>query len=100
MVRISLSLKDKLYLGGTLGIPIFSYERTRTYRELDNQDNIPLFNQYSYEEELEISGSGVNLGILGCCKGLWEGGLRIFGSNYNDLAPHGRFVRKRGIFSH
>lgn len=51
----------KLYLGATIGIPILNYEESKTYREMDLQDTIPFFNSLSWKENLQSSGTGINL---------------------------------------
>ncbi len=51
----------KLYLGATIGIPILNYEESKTYREMDVLDTIPFFNSLSWNENLQSSGTGVNL---------------------------------------
>lgn len=51
----------KLYLGATIGIPILNYEESKNYQESDPLDTIPFFNSLNWEENLQSSGTGVNL---------------------------------------
>ena len=55
------NMDDKLYIGGSLGIPILNYERTSLITESDlsgNNDNN--FNSASYNEVYDASGFGIN----------------------------------------
>ncbi|MEM6770609.1 MAG: hypothetical protein AAF597_08510 [Bacteroidota bacterium] len=51
---------DKLLWGATIGIPFVNFSETRTYDEIDDRDEITFFDNASYDENLEFSGSGVN----------------------------------------
>ncbi len=51
---------DRLYIGGTLGLPFFSYTETSTYSEFDNADTITDFDAFELHEELTTRGSGIN----------------------------------------
>ena len=56
---------EKFYFGGTLGIPIVSYNRTTKYNEKDTSaDNNNGFGYFNYQEDLKTSGIGFN-GKLG-----------------------------------
>lgn len=58
------NMDDKLYIGGSLGIPILNYERTSLMRESDlsgNTDNN--FSSAEYNEVYEASGFGLNAKI-------------------------------------
>jgi hypothetical protein len=58
------NMDDKLYIGGSLGIPIVKYERTALLRESDlsgNNDNN--FSSAEYKEVYEASGFGINAKI-------------------------------------
>ncbi|MBP6184381.1 MAG: hypothetical protein KA479_05525 [Saprospiraceae bacterium] len=52
---------DKLYVGLTVGVPILNYEESKLYQEQDLKDTIPFFNSLRWEEELQSSGTGINL---------------------------------------
>ena len=51
----------KLFLGATVGIPILNYQESKRYEEADPLDTIPFFNSLSWQEDLQSSGTGVNL---------------------------------------
>jgi len=55
------SFEDKLYIGGTLGIPMVRYSRVCTYTEVDHKGSIWPFKSLKYEEQLSTQGSGYNL---------------------------------------
>jgi hypothetical protein len=52
--------EDMIYLGGSLGISSVRYNQITTHEEIDVEDNILQLNNFSYQQDLEISGSGVN----------------------------------------
>ncbi len=52
--------RDKLMWGFTLGIPILNFTENRTYREIDDADEIEFFDNLEYRERLTSSGAGVN----------------------------------------
>lgn len=52
---------DMLYMGFTLGITTLRYREESTWEEIDNQDTIPYFERFEYNQTLETSGSGINL---------------------------------------
>lgn len=61
------NMNDKLYIGGSIGIPIVNYERVSTFRETDNSgDNNNDFNYSSYMERYRSWGVGFNgrLGVI------------------------------------
>ncbi len=53
--------RERLMVGATLGVPILSFEETKTYRETDENDNIDFFEDLAYTERLRATGSGINL---------------------------------------
>ncbi|MBX2846572.1 MAG: outer membrane protein transport protein [Saprospiraceae bacterium] len=53
-----VNLDNKLYLGGTLGIPQAQYEETRTYTETDTQDNFAEFEGFTQIDQREYSTVG------------------------------------------
>jgi len=58
---------DKLYLGGSLNIPIYSYKRTQDYSETSlSTSTTDSFASFKYNETYESRGVGVNvkLGII------------------------------------
>lgn len=59
--------QDKLYIGGSIGIPILKYERRLAFTESDPTNNAKNYFKYSrYEEKLSTTGVGLNarLGII------------------------------------
>lgn len=54
---------DKLYLGATVGIQSIDYREESTYYEADTRDTIPVFNSLTKYNNLETTGSGVNLKV-------------------------------------
>ncbi len=58
--------REKLMIGGTLGIPFLRYEENKYYREVDENDENKYFNELIYEENLTTTGTGINfkLGLI------------------------------------
>ena len=74
------NFEDRIYIGGSLGIPIVNYERTSTFTENDlsgNPDNN--FNQFEYRENYSSSGIGFNakIGIIVKASEQFRAGLAI-----------------------
>ena len=60
-------MRDKLFLGGTLTIPLLNYDRESHYKESDATTNINNhFNYFTINETLKTTGIGVNvkLGLI------------------------------------
>jgi long-subunit fatty acid transport protein len=57
---------EKLMIGATLGVPILNYEETKTFRETDDSDRVPFFDELEFTEKLKTKGSGINfkLGLI------------------------------------
>ncbi len=53
--------QDKLFLGGSIGLPIVNYRKTTVFRERDADNVIDNFNYAIYQEDYSASGVGVNL---------------------------------------
>lgn len=61
------NMADKLYIGGSVNVPIVSYNRDMTYRETDATSNTNNnFAYYEYSEKFKSSGVGLNakLGLI------------------------------------
>jgi hypothetical protein len=61
------NLRDKFYVGATLGIDVLSYEKTSNYNEADATTNTANnFNYFNVLESLETKGVGINvkLGVI------------------------------------
>ncbi|MCB0667498.1 MAG: hypothetical protein KDC80_16835 [Saprospiraceae bacterium] len=55
------NLKNKVLIGGSVGIPFVSYSSEKSYEEIDDLDVIPAFNYLNFNEYLTTEGGGVNL---------------------------------------
>lgn len=56
-----VNLSNKFLLGATIGVPIYRYNETKTYQELDNDDNVPFFQELVFREYKTQAGSGINV---------------------------------------
>jgi len=52
---------DRLYIGGTVGIPFIRYFEQAMYREKDVNDNVEYFDELQVYDDLHTTGSGINL---------------------------------------
>ncbi len=57
---IGLNFNHKLYLGASWGIDYLYYKESTQIREEDAQDNIPYFNEFTFNSYLRTSGYGNN----------------------------------------
>ncbi len=56
--------EDRIMIGATLGVPIFSFEETKTYNEVNEPLNPDiLFDELTYTERLRTTGAGINLKV-------------------------------------
>jgi len=55
------NFKERLLIGGSIGFPFLSYREEKVYTEEDTVDDIPFYRDLQFDENLETSGSGVNL---------------------------------------
>ncbi|MBL0095451.1 MAG: outer membrane protein transport protein [Bacteroidetes bacterium] len=53
--------EDMFFFGLTLGVTTLRYFEESTWEESDDQDTIPFFESYQYNQTLETSGSGINI---------------------------------------
>lgn len=60
-ISLAGNYREKLMYGGTIGIPLVTYEENRTYTESDNLNNNDVFNELEFKEKLTTSGAGINL---------------------------------------
>lgn len=51
---------NKLYIGGSIGVPRLRYEESSTYSETEVNDTTSVFDYYEYNSYLETRGSGIN----------------------------------------
>ena len=72
------NVQDKLYIGGSLTIPIISYQKVLTYSETDATDNPNnQFASFVYQEQFQSSGIGVGakLGLIFKPQDTWRIGV-------------------------
>jgi hypothetical protein len=55
--------KNKLFLGGTIGVVRVRYNEESVYEEIDEKDTIANFKSFSYTQNLNTQGNGINLKI-------------------------------------
>jgi len=60
-ISFSGNYKNKIYIGGTIGVPTIDYTRSSVYKEFDTQNNSDYFNSLSKTESLHTTGTGINL---------------------------------------
>lgn len=53
--------EEKLELGVTVGVPFLNFTENKTYQEIDEGDNNPVFNELTYQEYVNLSATGINL---------------------------------------
>lgn len=57
---IGSNYNDKFYFGMLIGVPFLSYTEQLNVRESDETNAVPVFNNYSFAQNLSASGVGVN----------------------------------------
>lgn len=55
------SFEENIYFGATIGIPTIQYSETNTYSESNFSDTSQNLNTFTYKDQLNAYGSGVNL---------------------------------------
>jgi len=58
---IGANISDRLYLGGTLGVPFIRYFEQAMYREKNIEGNVQYFDRLQVYDDLHTTGSGINL---------------------------------------
>jgi hypothetical protein len=58
---LAANYEEKLQLGATIGVPILSYSEDKTYVENDPDNVNPIFNELIFQENVRVTGTGVNL---------------------------------------
>lgn len=58
-----LNFNHKFYLGASVGLTDIYYRESTTISEVDEQGNIPYFNDYQFNSYLRTSGSGTNFKV-------------------------------------
>lgn len=56
-----LNLNDKVYLGGSVGLPTLRYGATRTFDEVDPTQDVNMFDAAQFDDDLVTKGMGVNV---------------------------------------
>lgn len=62
-ISLASNYRDKLYIGGLIGIPFVNYNETRTYSETDEGEQVDIFDDLEYVENISTVGAGINLKI-------------------------------------
>lgn len=57
---VGLNFNHKVYLGATLGITDIYYRESTTYKEWDQQGNVPNFDDLQFDSYLRTTGTGYN----------------------------------------
>ena len=60
-ITLAGNYDEKLSIGATIGIPFYNYNYNKSYQELDNVNEIPVFNSLEFGEFLSVTGSGFNM---------------------------------------
>jgi len=63
---VGLNFNHKLYIGASLGVVDVYYKESSTFKEWDDQDIIPKFNNMQFDSYLRTTGTGYNgkIGII------------------------------------
>ncbi len=61
VMGLGANYSDKLYLGFSIGFPYFRYYQESLYTEYDTENRNQYFKSLKLREELETSGSGINI---------------------------------------
>ncbi len=85
------NLEDKMYVGGSLTIPIISYQRDLTYSETDatgNPNN--QFNSFQYKETFSSRGAGIGakLGVIYKPQEFWRIGFAFHTPQFMSYTDH------------
>ena len=67
-LALSGSYQDKLYLGVSIGMPNINFYENSLHSESEFSDTINDLQGFSYEEELSVSGTGINIKIGGIAR--------------------------------
>lgn len=60
-ISLGGNYNDKIYFGGTIGIPVIRYYERSSYREIRSDLSIPHFRSLTYDQYLQTDGTGINL---------------------------------------
>jgi len=59
----AINLGNKFFIGANISVGILNYKNTYTYSETDVTGSIPVFDNLTYRENLDVSGVGVSLKV-------------------------------------
>lgn len=85
---LAMNLKDKLMIGGSIGVPILHYNRTGEFVEADATSNPNNhFNYAMFNETLNTKGVGLNVkaGLIYTPKEFWRIGLAVHSPSVYSL---------------
>jgi hypothetical protein len=85
---LAANFKDKLMIGGSIGIPVLNYRRETEFLEADATDNPNnLFNYGIFSEKLHTNGAGINakLGLIYKPAEYWRLGLAFHSPTFFTL---------------
>lgn len=60
VLTVGGNMNDKLFIGGTIGLPFLRYTQNTIYEETDEGDSVAGFKKMEYNTFLETQGSGFN----------------------------------------
>jgi hypothetical protein len=81
---MAVNMKDKLFFGGSLGVPILHFKRTTEFVEVDPTENKNKFNYAQVQETLRTAAVGINLklGLIYKPSEYWRLGLAFHTPTY------------------
>jgi hypothetical protein len=59
-IAFGTNIKDILYIGATIGVPMIRYYETSNYQEIKNDTSVHYFKSMSFDQELSTHGTGIN----------------------------------------
>lgn len=86
-VAFASNYKDRVYLGGSLGIPSIRRETQSLYRETDPLDSLPDFSELVLNEKLVTTGNAINvkLGAIVRINNIIRVGASVHSPNFYNL---------------
>ena len=60
---MAANLREKLMIGATIGVPVVSFNESKTYNQTDEDDSTEFFDELEFKENLTQTGTGINLKI-------------------------------------
>ncbi len=62
-LSMAANYDERFLVGATVGIPVVNYRENKTYRENDEDDSTPFFEQLRFTEGLTQTGAGINVKV-------------------------------------